>query len=335
MKKVVIDGIISALQSYGGITVYFKEILKNIDNDSYQVFEYDKNNIQFENSQLLTARTFERYRKSVLPNYDFSVFHSSYYRVPDNNTIPIVTTVHDFTYEKYMSGLARMIHVHQKYNAIKKSDAVICISNNTAEDLLKYCPIDESKIHVIHNGVSDSYHRIETSDNQHGNNVLFVGARKGYKNFELAVRTLHLLPELTLEIVGGGAIDSQEKNMLEELIPGRYKVHGHIDECKLNELYNSAFCLLYPSEYEGFGIPVLEAMGAGCPVIAVDSSSIPEVAGDAAILVNVAGVNNFKEAIQELMFSRQKYCTRGLEQVTKFSWSKTAMQTQSIYNKFR
>lgn len=334
MRRVAIDGIISALQSYGGITVYFKEILKNLDDDSYQVFEYDENNIQFGHSQVLKARILERYRSAILPRNDYTLFHSSYYRLPENKEIPVVTTVHDFTYEKYVTGIARNIHLYQKYKAIKNSDAVICISNNTAEDLLKYCPIDDSKIFVIHNGVSDNYYKYKGSVGSYNNEVLFVGARRGYKNFDLAVRVLHLTPELKLGIVGGGEISEHEKNMLESLIPGRYKIYGHIEECKLNELYNSAFCLLYPSEYEGFGIPVLEAMRAGCPVIAVCSSSIPEVAGDAALLVNTAEIYNFKEAIMELMISRHKYCLSGLVQASKFSWNNTAAQTKNIYSKF-
>ncbi|EEY5971546.1 glycosyltransferase family 1 protein, partial [Escherichia coli] len=134
---------------------------------------------------------------------------SSYYRVhkSPNLNVKNVTTVHDFTYEKYRGGMSKFIHSLQKYHAIKNSDIVICISNNTARDLLKYCPISEDKIRVIYNGVSPSYKHISNmSDMRVNNSVLFVGAREGYKNFVLAVKAVGKLHGLKLTIVGGGSL---------------------------------------------------------------------------------------------------------------------------------
>lgn len=111
---------------------------------------------------------------------------------------------------------------------------------------------------------------------------------------------------------------------MEECIPGRYEWLGRVPDSGLNELYNKAYCLFYPSSYEGFGIPVAEAMRSGCPVVAVDTSSIPEVAGDAALLVKEATVDAFRAAFTQLESDalRKKLIADGLVQAKKFSWEK-------------
>nr|QOS28243.1 D-inositol 3-phosphate glycosyltransferase [Vibrio parahaemolyticus] len=316
---VLFDPIIFELQGGGGITVYFKNILSRI-NESYG------------DSLILDVsrkRIFKRYRDCEV-NVDKGVFHSSYYRLPKNRKIKVVTTVHDFTYEKYITGPKRWVHCWQKYRAIRNSDIVICVSNNTAKDLMSYCPIDPDKIRVIHNGVSDSYHPLPMSKSP-TKEVLFVGSRVGYKNFYLAIDTLAKLPGYSLSIVGGGALSEEEKTYLDSLIPGRYKWLGRLSDKELNLAYNRAHALLYPSSYEGFGIPVIEAMRAGCPVVAVNCSSIPEVAGDAAILIENADADLFTEALLKVSNTREELINAGLEQAAKFSWDKCFQETLQVY----
>ncbi|MEY0832282.1 glycosyltransferase family 4 protein [Providencia alcalifaciens] len=331
--NIIYDGIIYKLQSSGGVSVYFNEIISRAKLLEKSVLLCDSNSIPDEFSDIsvkFTSRFLERYR-DVKCNID-GIFHSSYYRLPYNRKLKVITTVHDFTYEKYVSGPAKWVHTWQKNRAIKNSDLVICVSQNTANDLMQYCPIDSSKIRVIHNGVSSSYFSIPELQTSNSNNVIFVGARNGYKNFGYAIKSIAHIPHLNLHIVGGGILNKNEKQLLDKYLPNRYKWLGRLSDQELNIAYNSAYALLYPSSYEGFGIPILEAMRAGCPVIAVNISSIPEVAGDAAILVNSPSIDSFVEALKNIPLLREELILKGFNQVNKFSWERCFEETLSVYN---
>tara|TARA_R110001592_G_scaffold363250_1_gene682470 strand:- start:1857 stop:2870 length:1014 start_codon:yes stop_codon:yes gene_type:complete len=332
-----IDGIIFHLQTAGGISVYFKELLKFIERESvlYEVGIYSKNGSNLKNSTFIDPLKFERYRSCHIPSTS-KLFHSSYYRLPDRRDVPVVTTVHDFTYEKFIKGPRKWIHSWQKQHAILNSDAIICISENTAKDLLIYMPkVDEKKIHVIHNGVSSVFMPKACSDNVSSPFVLFVGARGEYKNFKMALQALSLNPGVNLLCVGGGSFTAQETSLISTYLDGRCEWAGFVEESQLNLLYNQAVCLLYPSLYEGFGIPVLEAMRAGCPVVAVNSSSIPEVAGSSAILVDNVNPTELSEAVSLLMSGnvRKGYIESGFKQANKFSWDNCFEKTLSLYKK--
>ncbi|EHI9274469.1 glycosyltransferase family 4 protein [Vibrio vulnificus] len=329
---ILFDGVIESIQGCGGISVYFNEIVKRCQKkQSITYLKYDEHgylNISDEVSELRLLRFLERYR-DVSCAKNTMLFHSSYYRLPSTR-VPTVTTVHDFTYEKFVNGPAKWVHCWQKYRAIKNSDIVICVSHNTAKDLMQYCPIEPNKIRVVHNGVSEAYYPITNMKNV-TNEVLFVGARTGYKNFVLAIDALAKLPEYVLSIVGGGELTKNEKALLESRIPGRYTWLGRLSDADLNLAYNRAHALLYPSSYEGFGIPVIEAMRSGCPVVAVNVSSIPEVAGNAAILTEYADAKLFKEALLKVSETREELINAGLEQAVKFSWDKCFQETLQVY----
>lgn len=328
----VFDGIVEKLQSGGGVTVVFRELLSRMNGYEYYVYDHPSKISHI--YCIKKSRVFERYRnvdlELIFEDGSRNVFHSTYYRIPSAFNGKIVTTVHDFTYEKFVRGPAKWVHCWQKYRAIKHSDIVICVSHNTARDLMYYCPIDPSKIRVIHNGVSESYHVLPDVQSK-TNEVLFVGARAGYKNFELAVDTLVKRPELSLSIVGGGPLSEAEQQRLDARIPGRYTWLGRLSDEELNLAYNRAYALLYPSSYEGFGIPIIEAMRAGCPVIAVNVSSIPEVAGSAAILTDVADADLFANALLSIPQRREALVEAGLEQAKKFSWDKCFEETLQVY----
>ncbi|MFM4862518.1 glycosyltransferase family 4 protein [Aeromonas media] len=333
---IIYDGIIEKLQQGGGVTVVFNELIKRLtDNYSYYSYEVSSHIATQKHNKILSPRLLERYRDARLPPEflgDKVVFHSTYYRLPANANLPVVTTVHDFTYEKFAKGLAKWVHSWQKNRAIQNSDLVICVSHNTAKDLQQYCPIDPKKIRVIYNGVSDGYHSLDDVSSEQSQYVVFVGARSGYKNFTLAVESVAAVPNLQLQIVGGGKLREDEIKHLNTHLPNRYKWLGRLSDEELNQIYNQAYVLLYPSSYEGFGIPVLEAMRAGCPVIAVNVSSIPEVAGDAAILVNEPTVAAFSDALIKLPAIRKQLITAGLAQAAKFSWDRCFEETLAVYN---
>lgn len=325
---IILDMIISSLQINGGISVYFNNIIELLAKNKIEFSEITTKN---PTHKIGGNRAFERYR-NCKTNQKSGVFHSSYYRLPTSKNLKIVTTTHDFTYEKFITGPAQWIHSWQKNRAIRNSDIVICVSHNTAVDLMQYCPIDDSRIRVIHNGVSDAYYPLPNlGTSQSNTTVLFVGARGGYKNFMLAIEAVASIPDLTLGIVGGGALTNNELHQLEQHLPGRYQWLGRLSDEELNMAYNRAHSLLYPSSYEGFGIPVIEAMRAGCPVIAVNASSIAEVAGNAALLVEKPSVKMFSEALTSISSSREFLIQKGFMQASKFSWDRCFQETLSVY----
>ena len=170
--------------------------------------------------------------------------------------------------------------------------------------------------------------------------ILFVGSRKKlYKNFSLAVDIASVLKECILISVGPEQITKTEKKFIDKKLYKRHYHFTNLNSKKLNELYNLSFCLLYPSTYEGFGVPILEAMSAGCPVVSTNISSIPEVAGDAAILIDEIKIENFTYAIRLLDNKnfRTKLINKGFEQAKKFSWDNCFKETiefyHDIYNK--
>lgn len=348
MIKVIYDNIIFNLQKSGGISVYWKELIERIILDikvDFTMLEYknaDENifrkQINIEESNIGLLRSFPsikllRYFNLRNKNTEKTIFHSSYYRTMKGKHIINVVTVHDFTYEKKINTLTGKIHIYQKKNALINADAIICISENTKKDMLEFYPnLKNKKIKVIYNGfTSEDFFQI--SDIKYENSVLFVGARKGYKNFNETVEIISKLDDVHLNIVGP-PLDSKEKEFLNDKLLNRYIFHEHIINEELNILYNKSICLMYLSEYEGFGIPVLEAMSAGCPVIALRKSSIPEVAGDAGILFEKIDHTLIIETIIKLKDNRhfrEKQIRLGINNSKRFSWEKCFNEVRDFY----
>ena len=143
------------------------------------------------------------------------------------------------------------------------------------------------------------------------------------------------MKDIKFVIVGGGRLSDKELRELDDKLTNRYVHLQNIDNQQLNLLYNHAFCLLYPSEYEGFGIPILEAMQAGCPVVTTRASSIPEVCGDAALMVQEICADKFAEEIKKLNDKniRKEMTDRGFRNAKKYSWDRVYKETVEFYNK--
>ena len=358
--EILFDNILFSLQKAGGISVVWEELLKRalsdkdlschfLDKPSDNIF---RKKLHIPDEQIIkdTSESYPIHFQRYLNPKRFKaieIFHSSYYRTIQSPNIINVTTVHDFTYEKFRKGIPKFLHSYQKAKAIRNSAVIICVSHNTKEDLLQYYPeIKEEDVQVIYNGVNKSY-RFLSDDRCYeklikcsfpfasGEYVLFVGDRKSdYKNFELSVISCKATGS-PLVIVGGGNISKKEDKFLQDQIGINNFIHFNgISNEQLNLLYNHALCLLYPSLYEGFGIPILEAQKAGCPVITTKSSSIPEVAGSGALFLEQV---NEKDIAEKIVYLRQNSSSvtnlqkKGFKNAEGFSWDKCYQETKALY----
>lgn len=304
--QIVFDNIIYSLQRYGGISVVWNELLKRARTDSrLEVTELDYTQMSY--------RWLERYRIPDWKPTGPTLFHSSYFRFCPDPSVKNITTIHDLTYHFYRHGLAKAVHLWEEERAIRHSAAVICVSEHTKRDVLNAYPwLDEKQVHVVYNGVGEEFFPIPSVKKQ--GYLLYVGSGKAaYKRLDVA----RMVAQQTgLPLVQVASPD--------------------ITRGQLNRYYNEALCLLYPSDYEGFGLPVLEAQKAGCPVIAQRTSSIPEVIGPNGLLVQHDTPERMAKEIAAIVRELQSRPTQtliedGIQNAKQFSWDKTYQQTRQVY----
>ena len=304
--QVIYDNIIYSLQRYGGISVVWTELLNRARADK------DLAVTELDYKDQLPYRTLERYRVPAWTPTQPTLFHSSYFRICPHPLATNITTVHDLTYHYYRKGMAKAVHLWEEQRALRHSKAVICVSENTKRDLLNCYPwLDEEQIKVVYNGVGDEFFPIPSVEKK--GYLLYVGNRAvEYKRYDVAQEVARLTG---LELITASNVSREQ----------------------LNIMYNEALCLLYPSDYEGFGIPILEAQKAGCPVIAQNTSSVPEVIGAAGLMVNhntaARVAADMAEIVRHLLSQpTQGIIAAGLENAKRFSWDKTYKQMKQIYS---
>jgi len=353
--KIILDGLIFALQKQGGISVYWKELSMRAGYDSIDVdlilYNVVNNSNQNEIEKLQDLRQKIQKRKFFLPIWltrfipfirstGKAIFHSSYLNVVLSKNAINVITIHDLGYERGLTqtGFKRKIHLFFKYFTLRWASGFICISEFTKNEFLSYYPFcEKKKIKVIYNGVSKCFYRkSKTSQIEFDENpfILFVGTRYSYKRFSFLVNALEQLTTYSLVIVGGGPLSDSETLLLNKKLKKRYTHYSEVTDQALNDLYNSAHCLVYPSAYEGFGIPLVEAMRAGCPFIACRCGAIPEIVGDAGVLISAdASKNELMDAIQSLALPEKRInvIETGKRISDNYSWDKCYEQTKSFY----
>ena len=359
--NIYLDTIVFRIQKFGGASTYWKELLGNfiklknigivlqsenfndLNNDGQEIVKQlnPQNKLLIEDKLPVALLRYLPFTKRLPAG---SIYHSSYYRTCLQKSVINIFTVHDFTHKKgYASKFPRkLVHIGLTALGLKNADGIICISENTKRDLMYYYPqIPEKKIKVIYHGVGDDFYKIENEIDRNFKGVfnldepfvLFVGKRGGYKKFDIIPDAVKKVKNLKLLVVGGGAFSDEEIINLEKALPGRYYKLDGIDNAGLNILYNNAVSLIYTSLYEGFGIPLIEAMKAGCPVITNDLSSLGEVAGNAALFLNNLTSDALYEALSKLddEILRADIIAKGFKQSAKFNWEKCFKETFLFY----
>ena len=283
------------------------------------------------------------------PNFDLPVFQ------PYNS----IFTVHDLTYLKhnglYMNGrwIKNFYTKAIMSLAARKSKKIISVSASTKDDLLEILKVPEYKVEVIHEGLDESYFNGSLSNykssffnknvglNDGDEYFLFIGERRPHKNLARLIEAFSIFKQKTpnkMKLVLGGKKyanykepekKAQELNLTNEVI-----FLGYIPEDDLQFLYKNARCFIFVSIYEGFGIPILEAMACGTPIITSNISSMPEVAGEAALTVNPYNVDEIAEAMNQITYNvkiSQGLVNTGFKRVKNFSWDSAAEKTLKLY----
>ena len=264
---------------------------------------------------------------------DFDIFHSTYSKPYCREWLrgkPYVITVHDMTHEKYGAKLPSGIReTAEEKESIARADAIICPSQATADDLVEWYPQAAGKIRMIYHGV-----RIPDeipAPPLEGKYILYVGSRMFYKNFPTAVRAVALLPqEYRLLCVGGGSFSDAEMRLFQACgMTGRVR-HLQLDEPGLFAAYKGAAALIFPSEAEGFGLPVIEAQSQGCTPVLSDIPCFREIGGNAAFYFQPGDVEGcagqLKNALQNPVPAAVMQ-----QNLRRFDWKNAAFQTLELY----
>ncbi len=233
-------------------------------------------------------------------------------------------------------------HATAKYAAVARADRVICISECTRQDLIALFGVHPEKVSVAHLGC-DSLPGADDEKDPPARPVrpylLYVGLREGYKNFETMLRgvatSARLRQDFDLVAFGGGAFSASEQALIDAL----GFVSGQVIQCSgddraLAARYRSAAAFIYPSTYEGFGLPPLEAMAQGCPVVCSDRSSIPEVVAEAGEYFDPDSPESIAQAIEGVVYSTARAAelvAAGRQRAALFTWSRCAERHLEVY----
>ena len=361
MTKVFIDHQKFSTQKYGGISRYFANIIdgiKHTDDITYQLGVLHAKNHYIQNEPLamkgalsdrimnqhekLDVRLNQFYCERILKKGNFDVFHPTYYDPYFLNLSqkPLVITIHDLTYERLPEYFwAQDPLTQQKRLNIERADAIIAISKTTRNDLLHFFKVDPAKVFTIYHGIDlDTPLQFEPVPDLPKRYVLFVGDRSGYKNFYLFMNAIQPLmrdmPDLNVVLTGGGKVAVADQEFLMRLgLTDRVRHINATDE-QLNFLYQNAQLFVYPSLYEGFGLPILEAFKAQCPMLLSDTECFREVADDAAVYFKATDLDDLTSKLSNTLADsdlRTKLVERGTKRLKNFPLKKSIDQTLDVY----
>lgn len=260
------------------------------------------------------------------------------YIVPPGTPGPTAVTIHDLSFEDHPSFFARHDRIALRAlvpRAARRSALILTVSEWTRRGILERYGVPPERVVVTPNGVDPSFGPDGPSAGEPPY-VLFVGAIQPRKDPEVAVRALSLLNgDLRLVMAGPDKLGAdQVRRTVSELgLQDRIRFLGYVDKEELAALYRGAACLLFPSRFEGFGLPVLEAMACGTPVVASRATSIPEITGDAAVLVEPGDPEALADGVRLALSQRDSLRALGFARAKAFSWAETAARTAEAYRR--
>ncbi len=273
---------------------------------------------------------------------DAEITHHTYYRpeyLSRRSTPRMVVTIHDMTPELFPDLFPKGNPHLRKREYVRRATLVLCVSESTRRDLLRVYGSVEAPMIVTHLGVSDRFTpgalRASWRPDRY---VLFLGNRGGYKDFRVVIEAFAQLTPgqrgTALVAVGGGAFSSDEEGLISRWgLRGRVVQRAASDE-ELPGVFGGASAFVFPSRYEGFGLPTLEAMACGAPTVLADSSSHPEVGGDAALYFPPGDSSVLAVRLGRLLSDdafRRHFSEKGIARAGKFTWRRTAEVTADGY----
>ncbi|KFJ42392.1 glycosyltransferase family 4 protein [Francisella philomiragia] len=360
--NILYDHQIFSEQKYGGISRYFAELLKAFENkegiktttplivsNNHYISECSSINYQsflptgFEQSLDLSYIN-KINTQYYINNADFDIFHPTYYDPYFLGLLkdkPYIVTVYDMIHEKFENLFSSADKTPEnKKKLVENATKVIAISESTKKDLIDIYNMDPAKIEVVYLGNSlipthDPNFEIPMGVKKY---ILFVGARYEYKNFttfiKAAKKNLDDAAELSVVCVGGGAFNKSEKDLMSDLGIADRVFQFDLDDTTLSLYYQNAELFVFPSLYEGFGIPVLESFACDCPLICSNTSSLPEIANNGAEYFDPYSQESIYLAIKKVLEDsnrRKELIDNGRQRLAFFSWEKTAQDTKKIY----
>ncbi|GAB3944224.1 glycosyltransferase family 1 protein [Spirosoma harenae] len=349
-------------QPYGGISRYIVELANGINatppHHARLSLLYAENVYLPQASSALTSLLGRRFRgkrqaltklnnvynQMQLLRQPFDVFHATYYDpyfLPYIGKKPFVVTFHDMIHERYIQDYPTLSAdrriIQNKKRLAEQATKLIAVSESTKRDLVELLNIDPDKIQVIYHGSSlaPSLKQPNKTDLPY---LIYVGSRQAYKNFQSLVEAIAPLlkkEDCFLVCAGGGPFTTEEQELLQTLQITKQVLWKPIySDDTLRELYQGAQAFIYPSRYEGFGIPILEAFACDCPCIVSNTSSLPEVAGDAALYIDPALPDSIYHAVDKLLKDsdlRKTLIQKGRQRLSQFSWKRAVAETISLY----
>jgi glycosyltransferase involved in cell wall biosynthesis len=359
MLRILFDHQAFSWQQFGGITRYIVELARHLPADIQPMFPP----MLSENAYLdmlpeamrphvsrsdmanfrVRKKVYEflncRRSRSLLHSATVDIIHPTYYNPYYlRYDVPSVVTVHDFTHERFADMLpdSRSV-IANKRRVVMAADRIIAISESTRRDIMEFYGLPAERIDVVYHGYTPMTAEAEVAGLPE-RYILFVGERKGYKNFSTLLTAFASIarryPDLHL-VCAGRQFTTQEFDSI--------RLNGVADRVtafpayggQLATLYRRATAFIFPSLYEGFGLPVLEAFSAGCPTALSDNSSLPEVGGDGALYFDASDPGAIADTIVHLVemddIQRRSLLDKASCRLKQFSWTKTAEQTANIY----
>lgn len=364
--RILYDGQIYGWQAAGGINRYFANLIGRLPADcvptllvkevrevnfpshpNLQVYRYGVRRFAGLSHRLsvLYSRLHDVYMDNVTRFERFDLAHPTYYTLFNGRNAaayrcPLVVTVHDMIHELFPERVDPSgDFAEAKRRAVMAADAIICVSENTKKDLLERLPVPAEKVSVVYHAsdihIEQSYGPEPVPSRPY---YLYVGHRTPYKNFDGLLRAFSKAvtsnPELALCVVGPPFEEDEVKFIADLRLSGHVENYGHASDAHLAKLYRCSRALVYPSLYEGFGFPPLEAMSCGTVAVVADTSCLPEIVGDAGVLFDPRRDDELIHTLLRLAeddAAREELIRRGGLRASQFGWDKTVGQTVAVY----